>query len=151
LRLAALVESPDAFGRTLSEERSRSDAAWIERFQPDSGSDLPLVAELNGEPIGLAWGRIPPESPDTAFVFQMWVAPEHRRRAAGWLLLEAIIEWARSQKALRVKLGVTCGDSPATRLYSRAGFEPVGEPERLREDCDLLAQCLVLDLQADVS
>jgi hypothetical protein len=56
LRLRALADSPDAFGSTLAEEQDRSDAEWSRRLASgaDSRSNLPLVAEVRGEPIGLA-------------------------------------------------------------------------------------------------
>ncbi|MCA9712598.1 MAG: hypothetical protein KDK70_42615, partial [Myxococcales bacterium] len=60
LRLRALAESPDAFGSTLARERERSDEQWQARVAEGarSPSSLGLVAEVDGEPIGLAWGRI---------------------------------------------------------------------------------------------
>ena len=60
LRLRALADSPDAFGSTLAAEQDRTDAEWSSRLASGAGSglDLPLVAEVDGEPAGLAWGRI---------------------------------------------------------------------------------------------
>src|SRR5207302_34276 len=37
-------------------------------------------------------------------------------------------------------LGVTCGDSPARRLYTSAGFKPVGRVEPLRPMSELMVQ-----------
>ena len=55
LRLRALADSPDAFGRTLAEEEDRLDTEWLNRLT--SGADtrwnLPLLAEVGREPIGL--------------------------------------------------------------------------------------------------
>ena len=56
----------------------------------------------------------------------MWVAPDHRSLGAGKLLLEAVIAWAKEKNASYLVLGVTYRDSPAMRLYQRAGFAPVG-------------------------
>src|SRR5262245_50792262 len=60
LRLRALADSPDAFGSTLAEETDRPDAEWARRLASgaDSETNLPVVAEVQGGPIGLAWGRI---------------------------------------------------------------------------------------------
>jgi len=148
LRLRALADSPDAFGRTLAEEQVRSDAEWSSRLASgaDPSWELPLVAEVDREPIGLAWARIDRSNPDVANLYQMWVTPSHRRLGAGQLLLEAAIAWARARNASYLDLGVTCGDCPAMRLYARAGFEPVGEPQRFRPGSELLGQPMRLKL-----
>jgi GNAT superfamily N-acetyltransferase len=153
LRLQALADSPDAFGRTLAEEKDRPDTEWLNRLV--SGADirwnLPLLAEAGGEPVGLAWGRIERSSPEVANLYQMWVAPEYRGMGVGQMLLEAVIAWARESNLHQLALGVTCGDTPAMRLYTRAGFKPVGQPQPLRPESDLLGQQMVLVLRADAA
>jgi GNAT superfamily N-acetyltransferase len=149
LRLRALADAPDAFGRTLAEEQARSDAEWSERLVTgvNSGWALPLLAEVDGRPVGLAWGRIEASEPDVANLYQMWVAPSHRRRGAGSMLLEAVIAWAKAKGANYLDLGVTYRDSPALRLYRRAGFKPVEKPHPFRPGSDLLGQRMRLDLR----
>lgn len=85
LRLRALADSSDAFGSTLADEQGRTDDQWASRLAAaaESSGDLPLIAELDGEPIGLAWGRIESAKPDVAALYQMWVAPEGRRLGQG--------------------------------------------------------------------
>ena len=149
LRLRALADSPDAFGSTLAAEEGRSNDEWATRLA--SGADarwaLPLVAEVGGQPVGLAWGRIDPATPEVAHLYQMWVAPGHRRGGAGRMLLDAVIAWARTRNVRGMELGVACGAGPARRLYERAGFAPVGAPEPLRPGSDLLAQTMRLTLR----
>jgi GNAT superfamily N-acetyltransferase len=149
LRLRALADSPDAFGSTLAEEQDRSDAEWLRRLASgaDSRANLPLVAEIRDEPIGLAWGRIETSDPEVAALYQMWVAPSHRGLGAGQMLLEAVIAWARARNASYIDLSVTCGDRPARRLYERAGFKPRGEPQPLRPGSTLLVQPMRLALR----
>ncbi len=149
LRLRALADSPDAFGGLLADERARPDTGWCARLEAGtaSGRDLPLVAEMDAEPFGLAWGRLEPPELETAYVYQMWVDPRGRRLGAGRMLLDAIVAWARATNARYLALGVTLGDTPATRLYARAGFEPVGEPGRLRPGSSVLGQPMRLELQ----
>lgn len=149
LRLRALAEAPDAFGGTLAAEQNRPDDEWSRRLAAgaDARTNLPLVAEVRGEPIGLAWGRIEASDPEVAALYQMWVAPSHRGLGAGRMLLEAVIAWARAQNASHLDLGVTCGDRPARRLYERAGFKPKGEPQPLRPGSTLLVQSMRLALR----
>jgi GNAT superfamily N-acetyltransferase len=151
LRLRALADSPEAFGSTLAAEQGRPDAEWSNRLTSGAGSDLdlPLLAELEGEPIGLAWGRIDRSCPDIANLYQMWVAPDYRRLGAGQRLLEAVIAWARSKNAAYLDLGVTFRDSPAMRLYTRLGFEPAGPLEPLRPGSQMLEQPMRLQLRKD--
>ena len=142
LRLRALADAPDAFGSTLAAEEGRPDAEWSSRLA--SGADarwhLPLVAEIRGDPIGLAWGRIETSDPNVATLYQMWVAPSYRSVGAGRMLLEAVIAWAKARNAASLDLGVTWGDSPARRLYERAGFKAMGAPQPLRPGSQLLGQ-----------
>jgi len=148
LRLRALGESPDAFGTTLEGARQLSDAHWAERLASGAASErsLPLVVEEGDAFVGLAWGGIDPAAPGAAYVIQMWVAPEVRGLGCGAMLLDAIAAWARDAGARSVTLSATCGDTPAMRLYLRAGFQPVGDPEPLRRGSTLLAQPMRLDL-----
>lgn len=81
-----------------------------------------------------------------AQLFQVWVAPEHRGRGVGQMLLDAVVGWARAAGAHAVALDVTCGDTPAARLYLRAGFRSAGDPTPLREGSRLLVQPMRLVL-----
>ena len=148
IRLRALADSPDAFASTLAREEGRPDAEWANRVAAaaDAKYHLPLVARLGTRFVGLAWGRIMESDPSVAYLFQMWVAPEARRFGVGRLLVEAVIDWARHAGARQLELEVTCGNAPAWTLYSRAGFQPVGEPKPFTERPALLEQRMRLDL-----
>jgi GNAT superfamily N-acetyltransferase len=149
LRLQSLADSADAFARTVAEEVNRTDAEWADRLSSDDGSglNLPLVAEVAGQAVGLTWGRITKASADRAWVYQMWVAPALRGQGIGRALLDAVIAWASEKGAASIDLGVTCGDTPARRLYENARFKPIGEPEALRPGSKLLAQQMRLLLK----
>lgn len=146
LRLRALADSPDAFGSTLAAEQDRPDSEWARRLAAgmDEHAQLPLVAELNGEAIGLAWSRMDSADPRLAHVYQMWVDPAHRRHGAARLLMETILDWARANSVSTLELDVTCINVAATRLYRAMGFVPVGDPEPLRPGSQLLKQRMQL-------
>ena len=148
LRLRALSDAPDAFGSTVAREGKFTDAQWAERLQ--AGSDtrwsLPLLAEVSSEPSGLGWGRIERSDPERADLYQMWVHPDGRCLGVGTLLLDAVVVRAQRAGAQCIALSVTCGDTPASRLYSRAGFKPIGEPEPLRPGSLVLARAMRLQL-----
>jgi GNAT superfamily N-acetyltransferase len=148
IRLRALQDSPDSFGSTFEQEAHRPPGFWQERLT--SGADArwncPVFALKGTEPIGLVWGRIERAVPDVASLYQMWVAPDHRGKGAGKMLLVLVIAWAKEAGAIRLELAVAVGESPASRLYSRAGFVPTGFPEPIRPGSSLLAQPMVLNL-----
>jgi len=153
IRLRALADSPDAFGRTLAEAQEYPNDYWLGRLSSESNAswDLPLVAEWDGKPVGLAWGRIQASRPEVANLYQVWVDPNYRQRGVGQMLLERVIAWARARNARYLDLGVTFADSPALRLYQRNGFEPTADPEPLRPGSALLGLPMRLDLTSNMA
>ena len=147
LRLAALGESPHAFGSTLAEETARPDDAWAARLAaPALGAyrqGWPFIAALDGTPVGLAWVKLDAPDATTASLYQVWVAPQARGRGVGAALLDAAITWARERRATALHLDVTAGDGAAARLYRRAGFVDVGVPVP-RAGTDLAEQAMML-------
>jgi ribosomal protein S18 acetylase RimI-like enzyme len=148
LRLRALGDAPAAFCSTLAEEAARTDQDWAWRLNigATSGRDRPLVAELDGTSAGLAWAKVDAGDPSQVNLFQMWVAPEARGRGVAAALLEAAILWARAMNTHAMQLGVVCGNEAALRLYERAGFYAVGEPEPQRPGSTRMEQRMRLDL-----
>lgn len=139
LRLRALADAPDAFGSTYEAAAARPEQVWKSRLaELDGHLDAALLAEVDGAPAGLAWGRIEPDAQHTATVYQMWVAPEHRRSGAGRRLLDTVVAWAAGRGVTSVCLDVTIGNEPAERLYEAAGFRVCGPPAPLRPDSPLM-------------
>jgi GNAT superfamily N-acetyltransferase len=146
LRLRSLIDSPDAFGSTWAEEQQRTPEMWAARLAASADNNHPLVAELNGLAAGLCWAKVDADDPAIVNLFQVWVAPESRGHGLAARLLDASVNWARARDATIVQLGVTCGDSPAMRLYTRAGFLNHGSPEPLRPGAAILSQPMRLML-----
>ncbi len=147
IRLRSLQDSPDAFGTTYAQAKAYPDSLWQSRLENISiAYDCPVVAELKGNTVGHAWGRIESTSKDEAHLFQMWVAPEHRGKGVSRIMLGAITNWAVAKKASSVVLSVTCANTPALKLYESAGFEAFGQPEPLREGSKILVQPMRLML-----
>ena len=143
LRLAALADAPDAFGRTLAEEQPLPDAFW-ERQLADtvaSPSKLSAVAEQDGRAVGIVYAALAPDAPAVAQLYSMWVAPSARRSGAGRALVEAIAAWARSRGATRLVLRVTQGNLAAERLYESAGLRFTDDaPSPVRDGSPLRAR-----------
>jgi ribosomal protein S18 acetylase RimI-like enzyme len=147
LRLGSLAEAPDAFGAQLAEQQDWPETLWKMRLEAGIFSDdaLPLLAQCDGGPAGLIWGKVEGAGPDV-HVYQVWVAPAYRGRAVGKALLDAVIAWARTKNARAIHLSVALTAAAATRLYLRAGFIAIGKPHPLREGSRLLSQSMYLPL-----
>ena len=140
-RLTALKDSPDAFGSVLETSSLIPDSGWVDRLANISPErDLPLVGLVDSEIGGMAWANIDNPENRIAHLYQMWVAPQFRGFRLGQGLLNAAMAWAAAQGVSCMRLSVTCGDTPARKLYESAGFIPVGNPEPLRPGSDLEVQ-----------
>ncbi len=136
VRLAALEDAPSAFGSTFAAESSRSQAEWAVRADAAaSGSDrATFFAELDGDVVGLAGGYRAEPSSSVVELVSMWVAPRVRGRSVGALLVDAVVAWAVETNASTVALWVTCGNTPAERLYESTGFVATGDVQALPSD-----------------
>lgn len=137
IRLAALSDSPAAFGSTLSRETLLSDDDWAERARRSaSGSERALFFAVGQEEsvVGLAGGYRPDGMAPEVELISMWTDPSARRSGVGRLLVHAVIEWSRSVGAERVDLWVTRGNDPAECLYRAMGFVSTGHHQPLPSD-----------------
>lgn len=150
LRLAALRDAPGAFGSTLAREEAFTDDEWLTRLTHGvaSAHERPLVAELDGRPVGLCWARLDPGDPESALLYSVWVHPDARGRGVAEAMLAVAIHWARETGARTMALTVSLTSETASRLYRRAGFVEVGVPQPLRDGSELLQQAMELDLVA---
>ena len=148
LRLQALQESPEAFATSYAEQAARPGDSWATRLAEAaaSGRDLPLVAELDGQAVGMAWARVDGNDAAIVEIFQVWVSPAARGRGIAAGLMREAIAWARARGAHAVQLDVTPGDTAAARLYLREGFRNVGAPVPVRPGAALMSQAMRLDL-----
>lgn len=106
---------------------------WRERLnQPERGF-IPLVACMDGEPVGILGLHTHPDQPRVrhAATMGMAVRDDWQGRGVGTALLEAALDLAdRWLQLTRVELNVFVGNDAALRLYRRFGFEVEG---RLRQ------------------
>jgi len=124
VRLAALQESPSAFGSTYAAESGRPTDEWAERARAGSEGTARTTyfAERDGEVVGLVGAYRDSPSASRVELVSMWVAPSARRGGVGLVLVQAVTEWARTTGAREVGLWVTEGNAAAEALYLSAGF-----------------------------
>lgn len=125
VRIAALTDSPAAFGSTLERELAFTDDMWRERASASSAGDarLTLLAWERDEVVGVIGAfRTAAEAPVVELV-SMWTRPEVRRSGVAVALVQGVVDWAQSlADVARVELWVVRGNEPAQRLYERMGF-----------------------------
>jgi ribosomal protein S18 acetylase RimI-like enzyme len=120
LRLRALADAPDAFGRSFEEDAAHDDAWWAQL----AAEGRVQVAEDGGRLAGMAGGRLCEDG--SAELWGMWVEPAARGTGVAERLVEAVAAWARERGASRVELQVAQPDGAAARLYRRLGFADTG-------------------------
>lgn len=151
VRLAALADTPDAFGARLDEERAQPTSWWQERLRmTDRSTILATLSAPAGapEPVGLAVVGPRWDDDTAAGLFAVWVAPAGRGRGVGDALLRAAVEQARKAGATRLLLDVGDENHAAIALYERHGFVPTGRTGSLpspREHVLEHERALVLD------
>jgi RimJ/RimL family protein N-acetyltransferase len=123
LRLAALVDSPEAFGQSYEDAVRQPESDWRQTAEAASRGDRRawfIGRDDKGQAVGIVQARRRP--PDDCLLFSMWVAPAARRSGAGRALVQAVDDWGRAWGATRVVLWVIAGNEPAMRFYDRIGF-----------------------------
>ena len=135
MRLAALAESPGAFGSRLADWQGDGDREERWRGRLLILGSRNVVAALHGEPSGMASGvplspglhGLPPREAGAVELISLWVAPSARRHGVADALIEDIAVWATGLHSPAVWLSVREDNVPAIRLYRRCGFEATGE------------------------
>lgn len=135
LRLAALADSPAAFGSRLADWQDAGEERWRSRLAMPGSHNV--VAEVDGHPAGMASG-VPSDDPDVRELIAMWVRPEARGMGAGDALIAAVAEQARATGATRLRLTVYEQNTVAALLYRRNGFAYTAAPDDTERDVERL-------------
>lgn len=123
LRLASLLDAPEAFGQTYENAMREPDAEWQSAARASSRGARRawfIAREDSGRDIGVVQARRRP--PADCLIFSMWVAPDARRVGAGAELIDAVEAWAAGWGAKRLVLWVFGANEGALRFYRRIGF-----------------------------
>lgn len=144
VRLAALADSPDAFGETLHDARS---ADWFARAVDGAAfaDRAVFIALAAGVPAGMVFVKCG-SPPEPAFLGGMWVRPEFRRRHIGAALVQHALDFLRSADQSELSLWVTRGHDGVVRFYHGMGFQITGDTSTLRPGSDVVIDELRLAL-----
>jgi ribosomal protein S18 acetylase RimI-like enzyme len=124
IRLAALADTPDAFGSTLAGEVDQDEAFWRRRLL--RADAVTLIVTLDGRDAAIVVVAPEDEDPTVAGIFSVWVAPFARGRGVGDALMTAALDNARGRGFRRVVLEVGEHNVHAQALYTRHGFVATG-------------------------
>ena len=114
-------------------------------YVPPSGRLL--LATVSGMPAGCVALR--PHAGTTCELKRLYVRPEFRGRRVGWLLVERLLDEARSSGYSRMVLDSHRSMTKAHEIYAAHGFRTVGPPEDFPEslkpivvfmECDLVSR-----------
>lgn len=128
VRLEALQDAPLSFGSSYDREISFTQDDWLSRISRGANF-LAYAGGSAAVPAGIV-GACEPR-PRTAELVSMWLSPQARGQGVGRVLVEAVLQWARTEGHNSVHLWVTETNDPARRLYERCGFALTGERKPL--------------------
>ncbi|CAG2136743.1 GNAT family N-acetyltransferase [Cupriavidus numazuensis] len=134
LRLAGLVEAPEAFASSLEEETDLPIEVVAGRLA--ANDDGAVFGAFDGSELAGVVGVLREakrKHRHKAFIWGMYIAPAWRDRKLGRALMEVALQRAASMPDVRqVTLCVNAGSTGAVRLYESLGFVRFGlEPEAL--------------------
>lgn len=121
----------DAFNREF-DDPSPGPAALAARLRTLITAGAAHVLLAGDGPDGVAVMRHRPalwSAGNEAYIEELYVVPERRRRGLGAALLTAALDLARELGCDRIDLGTDEGDIDAHRLYERFGFTNFADPE----------------------
>ena len=121
VRLAALSDSPSAFGSTLHAEQQFVEQDWREWCRWAAV----FIAWEAVSPVGIAAG-VMGDIADQRNLISLWVRPDHRGVGLASDLVTNVVDWARTDGADRLALWVASTSEGARRLYERHGFVESG-------------------------
>lgn len=86
-----------------------------------------VVAEMDEKVVGCGYCRIENAKPYLqhplhGYLGFMYVVPEQRGKGINKMIIEALSDWARSEKITELRLDVYHGNSAAIQAYEKAGF-----------------------------
>ncbi len=112
------------------------DAEKLSTITPQTGQDLAgdligelaefdcyrktsVVAELDGQPVGVALAYIPPYDPETLFIWQLTLAEHEQDKGLASLMLGQLIRREACVGVTRVQTTISADNEPAWSLFRR--------------------------------
>ncbi len=131
IRLEALKNDPQAFITSFENASKYTDEKWKDRLT-NNGDKLFFLKDEN-QIIGMAGYFIGKDAcqKHIANIVGVYISPKYRGLGLSKLLLSAIIYKVKADPHIKkLSLGVISTQSPAIKLYTSLGFEPIGTKKK---------------------
>ena len=117
------VEAGNWLASDAQERSEREFAELLPEGRSTVGHELRSMVNEDGEHVGYAWW-VPREQPfgKVAYIYDLAVHAEHRRKGYAQAALAHIEAYARERGFMGVQLSVFGWNTGARQLYRRAGF-----------------------------
>ncbi len=124
IRLASLLESPEAFGSSYEREIAFTEREWRELFNLNSY----LVASIDGKDIAMMFlERLRGDFGATCWVGGCWSNPQYRGIGALRSMFD-YVDSVKDQRGWQIQgLGVFIVNESAIAAYKKLGFKAMGE------------------------
>ncbi len=124
IRLASLLESPEAFGSSYEREIAFTEKEWRELFNLNSY----LVASIDGKDIAIMFlEKLRGDFGATCWVGGCWSNPQYRGIGALRSMFD-YVDSVKDQRGWQIQgLGVFIVNESAIAAYEKLGFKAMGE------------------------
>ena len=124
IRLASLLESPEAFGSSYEREIAFTEKEWRELFNLNSY----LIASIDGKDIAMMFlERLRGDFGATCWVGGCWSNPQYRGIGALRSMFD-YVDSVKDQRGWQIQgLGVFIVNESAITAYEKLGFKAMGE------------------------
>lgn len=140
VRLAALLDTPTAFGVSHQAAANCSDEQWKERASSAAGPEFWLAIK-DDKPAGMIGGGV--SQANRYNLIGMWVEPAARGSGVATQLVEAVKSRAIEKGRDCVFLDVSPDNARASNFYLKQGFSFIDEWEHLVSHPHIMVQTML--------
>ena len=139
IRLAALLDTPTAFGESYQNAITNSDGQWKQRASSETQPKF-WLAFKDDIAVGIIGACV--DQTDRYNLIAMWVAPESRELGVAACLVNAVKYDSISRGFKQLFLDVSADNLRASRFYSKHGFNFIGEEKPLASHPEIQVQTM---------
>ena len=139
VRLAALLDTPTAFGVSHHTAVTYTDEQWRERASPETGTQFWLSIKC-GDPVGMIGAGV--SEMNRYNLIGMWIEPQSRGSGAAARLVDALKSRALQLGHKHVYLDVSPENARAASFYLKQGFVFMDEWEPLMSHPHIMVQAM---------
>ena len=139
VRLAALLDTPTAFGVSHHTAVTYTDEQWRERASPETGTQFWLSIKC-GDPVGMIGAGV--SQMNRYNLIGMWIEPQSRGSSAAARLVDAVKSRALQLGHKHVYLDVSPENARAASFYLKQGFVFMDEWEPLMSHPHIMVQTM---------